>query len=232
MENLILVLGTDCTLFHGFKDYFKYTHLEDDVPTSPFAGTWIYDPSNKPGDWKINYGSLGIVADLIETNFGGWSDLKKDFRGRFSMKKYPVEFTHYKKGSENRLNRKSPELFYKKLRGNVPILFCSVWRVYINFRPKNEKQVKADIFKGLEKFKKAMFSINPELKYRMAFFFVVNKTGDKAQEDFVHRVMSGSNIKYGILYNEVDKKNNSWRSYRMRFDCTGWEQALVDAGVV
>ncbi len=37
-------------------------------------------------------------------------------------------------------------------------------------------------------------------------------------------------LNIGILYNEKDEIN-TWRAYTMKFDCTGWKQALGDTGL-
>jgi len=221
----IINLGTDCTMFHGFKDFMpEYVHRENGIRLSPFAGAWIYNPKNKPGDWAMNYGSLGIVADLINTGFDGWKDLGINFRGKLTLKKYPVEFTY----EEENFNHESIKLFYKKLSGPDPIIFTSVWRPYIGFNKARLNEIRAEIFGGLSKLKRVLSKVNPDLNYRFSFFFVIDRKPD--QEQFIKNLMAESGVKHGILYNEIDVKNK-WRAYHMKFDCAGWEQALIDGGL-
>lgn len=177
----------------------------------------------------MNYGSLGIVADLIDAEFDGWDDLVNNFRGKASCKKYPVEFTYYSGDRKDaNLNRETIQPFMKRLRGREDIIFCSLWRVYIGFNDENLLHDKSFFRDGLGKFRAAIRRINQALKYEIKLFFVIDR--EEKQFEYVKNIMDGLTLKYGFLFNEIDL-GNKWRSSIMRFDCTGWEQALVDTGM-
>lgn len=219
---MILNIGTDCTLFHGFVDYLNYRHRENGVKTSPFAGTWIYDENNRPGEWRMNYGSLGIVAELIETKFKGWDTIKKNFRGKPALAKYPIEFTYY--NADDPFNQKATSLFLEILQRPKPLIFCSVWRAYKDFTPARIADDKSLFDHGVSDFSSAV-----QCDYDMKFFFIIDREHD-AQRDYVRSIMRGHDMRYGILYNEIDKTPG--RRWRQRFDAAGWPQALADVGLM
>jgi hypothetical protein len=213
----IILLGTDCTLGHGFQDFIGYNfYYYDKVRKSPFGGTWIFNPENRKGFKRVNYGSLGVVAEVIENNFDGWTDTELNYRGKLACKKYPIEFTH------GHFNTDAIDLFLERLKKNDLITFCSSWRVYYGFNPAHLKQDKKALESGIEKFKQVV-----KTPHELKLFFVVDRNPEQIK--YVNGLMAGINIKYGILYNELDATPG--RRWRMQFDASGWQQALIDTGV-
>lgn len=225
---MIIPIGVDCTLNHGLSDYLGYNIFYDNgVRKSPFGATWIYSPECEKGKFHpTNYGSLSVVAKLILSDFAGWGNLKKNFRGKWALVGYPVEFTHYfgTHETEANLNREAVRPFLDAIRGNGKIVFCSVWRAYKDFTTARIADDKSLFDHGVSDFSSAV-----QCDYDMKFFFIIDREHD-AQRDYVRSIMRGHDMRYGILYNEIDKTPG--RRWRQRFDAAGWPQALADVGLM
>jgi hypothetical protein len=223
----IIPVGVDCTLNHGFNDFLGYKiYDENGIRKTPFGATWIYSPDCRKGNFQpTHYGSLSVVSSLIKNNFAGWDQYKKNFRGKTSLKKYPVEFTHYfgTPETENNLNREAVDLFLKTISGSEKITFCSVWRTYRNFAVDRIAKDKNLFQSGISDFRAAV-----KCDHDLKFFFVIDRD-NIPQRHYVSTLMGGNNIRYGILFNEID--TTPGRRWKQRFDCAGWQQALEDTGM-
>jgi len=225
-------LGEDCTVNHGLNDFAGYDPLyPDGLRKSPFGGTWIYDLSNRRGHRRTNYGSLSVVADVINKEFAGWSELKKNYRGLYRSARYPIEFTHYRGTDETwkHLNIPSVQRFMGVLRsGNEPVIFTSSWRVYSGFKMARLPEDLKRFTMGNAALTYVLLRKYPDLKYELKFFFVVDRGRDEHVK-YVHTLMAGRTVPYALIYNEVD--STPGRRWRQRFDCAGWPDAIKKTSI-